>query len=218
MVGIAATEISSLPYLSFAPSLNALGIVDITANAGSHNCVLFANGSVVCFGKNSNGQLGTLSTANHQGDFFGEMAALTPVVFGATITFQVVQVVAGLQNSCVLFVQGRILCWGANNSGQLGIDSTVDMDSPALIAAATYIVFSDSVPAVQISIYAQTICSLFANSRVRCWGDNLQQQLGENTSSTVSRGIGANPISGAVFITFSLSINSLNIIGLSVGK
>jgi hypothetical protein len=99
----------------------------------------------------------------------------------------------------------------------LGIDSSADVIGVAAIAALDFISFSDTLPAVQLSHYNQA-CAIFVNGRTRCWGMNDSQQLGENVHSYSNRGSATNPMAGAIFVTFSASINTIPIIQVATGR
>src|SRR5439155_5913141 len=94
-----------------------------TIRAGHrHTCAVTTSGDAYCWGANSGGQLGrdTLtSTCTY--------AALNPcsnwpipVAGGLIFT----QVSAGWEHSCGVTTGGSAYCWGLNDSGQLGNDST----------------------------------------------------------------------------------------------
>ncbi len=99
----------------------------------------------------------------------------------------------------------------------MGINSSTDVTGAAAIAALGYIAFSDTIPAIQISLHVHA-CGLFANARVRCWGINYEQQLGDGIDGNENRGTSGYPISGAVFATFNPTINTVPILNVAVGR
>lgn len=84
-----------------------------------HTCALLKNGSVACWGANSQGNLGRGTMTNPQ------IAPLkvTGIQRGAAIA-------VGANHSCVLLRSGLVRCWGANSFGQLGDGSLVARDEP----------------------------------------------------------------------------------------
>jgi alpha-tubulin suppressor-like RCC1 family protein len=79
----------------------------------------------------------------------------------------------------VLTSAGAIRCWGDNTQGQLGDGTTTDSLSPVTVSGlggpATNVVTGDS----------QT-CALTTAGGVKCWGNNLNGQLGDGTTTQSS--------------------------------
>ena len=86
-----------------------------------HNCAELDNGDLKCWGYNNSGQLGIASTTT-MGASSGEMASLSAVNLGTGRT--ATAIAAGHSHTCALLDNGDVKCWGRNNTGQLGIDST----------------------------------------------------------------------------------------------
>jgi alpha-tubulin suppressor-like RCC1 family protein len=147
------------------------GVSEI-ASGGSHNCALLDNGSVLCWGLNSRGQLG-LDHTNSIGDNSGEMALLSAVDLGA----KAVAIGAGRLHSCALLDNGSIKCWGNNEFGQLGIgNKTSQGDSSGEMALLNSIDFGQRV--VSIAVGEDHNCALLDNGSIKCWGRNDDGQLG----------------------------------------
>lgn len=78
--------------------------------------ILESDGSVRCWGDNTNGQLGDGDTPR-RGDEPGEMGLALPAVdLGEAAR----SVSCGAAHTCALTMSGRVKCWGANAHGQLG--------------------------------------------------------------------------------------------------
>lgn len=89
----------------------------------SHACVVLTDGSVKCWGNNTNGALGIGTTA-HQGDEPNEMGPyLGAVDLGSGLSALGVQ--ASANGACAAVKTATsaafLKCWGANGLGQLGI-------------------------------------------------------------------------------------------------
>lgn len=120
-----------------------------------HVCAVNDQSRVVCWGKNSSGQLGNGTRTSSR----------TPVI--ASNLSDVVSVVAGMTGTCALTNQGRVYCWGIGGSG--GLQTT-----PLLVQGLP--------PVKQISLGSYHACALAAESdEVWCWGDNSGGQLGTGT-------------------------------------
>jgi alpha-tubulin suppressor-like RCC1 family protein len=87
-------------------------------------CAVTTAGNSVCWGANTDGNLGNNSTTDSS----------TPVevngVGGTGILSTVVSVSSGFTTSCSLVVSGNVYCWGDNNDGQLGNNTTTNSSTP----------------------------------------------------------------------------------------
>ena len=126
-----------------------------------HTCVLFATGRVRCWGDNASGQLGT-------GNNTAQLSAASAV--DVTGLSDAVAITAGLFHTCAIRATGRLLCWGANESGQLGNDTTANRNSPDQIANLENV--------IDVVAGAAHTCALLANGTTRCWGNNAAGALG----------------------------------------
>lgn len=81
----------------------------------------------------------------------------------------------GSFHTCGITVAGVPKCWGANNWGQLGNDSTTDSLVPVAIAG------SESVTALQISAGWEHSCGVETGGAAWCWGQGWAGQLGDGS-------------------------------------
>ena len=157
-------------------------------SAGVHHvCVLAADTQVFCWGSNVFGQLGRPGTTEHTGDAPGEMGdALTPIDLGTGRAASMV--VSGSHHVCVLVDDGDVLCWGQNDSGQLGQgDQEVRGDDPGEMGDALEPVdLGTDRTATAITGGLGHTCALLDNAKVKCWGRNQEGQLGQG--DTEARG------------------------------
>jgi alpha-tubulin suppressor-like RCC1 family protein len=137
------------------------------AAGGQHSCALSTDGSILCWGRGDSGQLG--------GGDAPAWAPPAPVLTGAgTVLAGVTAVAAGGMHTCALTGDGRVWCWGANATGQLG-DGTV----VARAAATLPVLALDD--AVQVTAGASHTCARRRGGSIWCWGANLTGQLGDGT-------------------------------------
>jgi len=85
-------------------------------------------------------------------------------------------VALGAQHSCALFSGGRVRCWGANHSGQLGVGNVRSIGDDEAIATADVVALG--APVLQLAAGAAHNCALLSNGTVRCWGEGLAGKLG----------------------------------------
>ncbi|MBM65143.1 MAG: hypothetical protein CMH55_02790 [Myxococcales bacterium] len=92
-------------------------IVDV-ALGDRHSCALNRQGSVWCWGNNTEGQLGTGSRGGIPGAEGGHNF-MEPVRVGG-LPNNIAALITGPGNTCARSTDGRVLCWGRNDTGQLG--------------------------------------------------------------------------------------------------
>lgn len=106
------------PLLLATPVIGISGgaLHDVVAIAAGneHTCALISDGSVLCWGDNSSGQLGDNSNLSSR----LPVAVLDPS--GMRNLANVVAIAAGSDHSCALQGDGTAHCWGNNAWGQLG--------------------------------------------------------------------------------------------------
>lgn len=84
-------------------------------------CVLTLDGRVLCWGSNSNGQLGDGTTIDR------------PSVGPVSGDMQFAQLASGYLHMCGLTLQGVAVCWGRNAFGQLGDGTFTDRSTPTRV-------------------------------------------------------------------------------------
>lgn len=140
-------------------------------------CVLLSSGAVKCFGTDERGMLGR----GTDGDPVVAPAGISPLDFGTSS--RVIRLEAGGRTFCVVFENGKARCWGANDSGQLGIGSRDDYgDEPdETLALLPNLPFSE---VLEIKPGSRHTCVISLhpttrNKEVTCWGDSESGQRGD---------------------------------------
>ena len=131
--------------------------------ASNNVCGLLQNGTALCWGDNSQGQLGDNTTVNKD----------IPTPIYGDYNFSMVD--AGQTHSCGLLQNGTALCWGDNGLGQLGDNKTTDR----LIPTSVYGNYNFS----YVSAGDSHTCGLLYNGSILCWGRNDHGQVGDNTTT-----------------------------------
>ncbi|MFN8183661.1 MAG: fibronectin type III domain-containing protein [Candidatus Nanopelagicales bacterium] len=149
--------------------LNGRTVTAISAGVG-HTCAV-ADGRVYCWGRNTWGQLGDNSVAN----------STVPVAVDTSGALQgktVTAISAGLGRTCVV-ADGRAYCWGLNENGELGNNSTTDSHAPVAVDIAG-VLSGRTVTAIGTGYYHS--CAV-ADGRAYCWGANGNGELGNNSTT-----------------------------------
>ncbi len=142
------------------------------AMGANHSCAI-VNGGVKCWGLNQNGQLGNNSTTTSLAPVD---VILTPP---STLLANVTAIAAGTAHTCaVVTVAGfsNVYCWGANNTGQLGDNTTTQR------LVATQTIGSSTGGATAVAAGNNHTCAIVANDALKCWGNNSAGQLGTNVA------------------------------------
>jgi alpha-tubulin suppressor-like RCC1 family protein len=126
----------------------------------SHSCALQPAGNVVCWGLNTNGQLGTGDTSS-----MGSVTGITNAV----------AIAAGGYHTCALIGGGTVQCWGRNNHGQVGVIFGDDVGTPTNVPGIT--------EAVAVTAGGWHTCAVKAGGTAFCWGHNANGQLGDGTTN-----------------------------------
>src|SRR5213596_3433670 len=152
-----------------------VGLTNAVAVAarGYHSCALLGDGTVRCWGRNVDGQLGDGTVADPA---TGPPGSSTPVqVSGIT---GAAAVIAGGYHTCALFADGTAQCWGRNHDGQLGDGTFTRSSTPVRVGGLT------GAAAVTGGFYHT--CALLGDGTVQCWGQNYEGQLGNGLVGGVS--------------------------------
>jgi len=180
------------------------GITDATSvELGSQNgCALRSNGSISCWGSGEGGELGNSDTVNSNVPstvsgitnavqvsmgpnggcarlataavrWWGSGYGASPVeVPGPSAT----SIDVGELHRCARTTGGGVVCWGANNVGQLGDNSTNSSSTPVPVVGLTS-------GLIGIGAGRDVSCAVRADGTVWCWGDGSGGALGNGSSS-----------------------------------
>ena len=130
----------------------------------THTCILLDDGGVMCWGRDNAGQLGNGDTS----DTIHAPSSNVELPEGRAAT----DLSVGNHHSCALLDNGSITCWGLNNYGQLGENTTTNRPIPVYAHLPT------GSPAVSVSVGPHSSCAILENSSVYCWGHNHYGRLG----------------------------------------
>lgn len=141
------------------------------SSASEHTCAVDSDGAAYCWGLNNKGQLGTNSTLT---TFAPVAVNMSGALAGKTIK----SISAGRYHTCAIASDNQVYCWGSNENGRLGNNSTADslvpvaVDTSGVLAGKTV---------EELTARDNFSCVIASDKRVYCWGANQYGQLGDGT-------------------------------------
>jgi alpha-tubulin suppressor-like RCC1 family protein len=95
----------------------------ISAGFG-HNCAILTDDTLLCWGDNRFGQLGTgARDGNDRCEIFSEVPRTAPTPAPVLGNPTAASVSAGHSHTCIVRTGGGVACWGDNNMGNFAVDS-----------------------------------------------------------------------------------------------
>lgn len=142
--------------------LRATDATSITAGI-NHSCAVLSDGTLWCWGGNTDGQLGLGDTTLRS----------SPTRVGTATNWREVSANVGA-TTCAVNTLNEVFCWGYNFSGQVGVSSaTTRVTSPTKVTALGTTVKT-------VSVGSTNTCVITTSGEVKCWGNNAYGQLGTN--------------------------------------
>lgn len=132
-----------------------------------------------------------------------------PPVFVPPAADTLVAITAGGEHTCVLRQDGGVLCWGNNESGQLGLASSPWCGSFRCATQPTRVatdVRGQPFTASRLSAGQHHSCSLDSRGTAYCWGYNIDSQTGVPSLLQVWQPTAVAP--GQVFTDISAGIRA----------
>lgn len=235
--GVGETSVTPVFVKNTANSGNLSNIVALAAG-NDHTCAIDTSRKTYCWGKNANGQLGNGTTTLAAIPVAVKLVTAKDGSDNVTATADlsdVFSISAGESHTCAVrltVVSGSItgqnvLCWGANDSDQIGDndywsndaslitrltngDSNLDRVYPVLVRDASNVAIANL---VSVSAGGKTSCVLLQNQKAMCWGSNTQGVAGVDTPATntkIKNPTTVRAASGASDLT--------NIVSITVGN
>tara|TARA_B110001452_G_scaffold107827_1_gene89405 strand:- start:4607 stop:6436 length:1830 start_codon:yes stop_codon:yes gene_type:complete len=137
----------------------------------SHTCILMDDGGIMCWGRDNVGQLG-----NGESNPTAYAPASDTILPEGRVAMDLS---VGNEHACAILDNGSAVCWGMNNYGQLGDNSTTNAKSP------TFVHLPNGTKATKISSGSAHTCATIDNGSLYCWGHNKNSRLGIGTSGGV---------------------------------
>jgi alpha-tubulin suppressor-like RCC1 family protein len=148
-----------IPIMSSGVSSVAAGV--------EHTCAVKQDGSLWCWGRNWEGQLGLDPSVTPYAN------TPQPILAGG-----VIRVVTGGYHTCAVMGDLTLWCWGANWEGQLGNGSWSSTYTPSQVMVGGSPLSVSSVAAGE-----RHTCAVDTAGNLWCWGNNWFGQVGDGTTS-----------------------------------
>ncbi len=170
---------ANLPYGAFSSQFSQLNSISI---GRTFACGLNQLGAVICWGNNTEGQLGheTLSI---------NMAS---TYLATSLPEQIQKVTVGDLHACSLSITGVVRCWGRNSfvlgsgityfSGALGAGESVQRRggiSNEMGANLRAVNLGSGQVAIDVAAKVDFSCALLLGGKIKCWGNNEDGRLGQ---------------------------------------
>lgn len=154
---------------------NALSPVAVTGlssgvskiSMGTINCAIMTTGQAKCWGTNVQGQIGNGNTTDR----------VNPTNV-SVVPASVVSIASKDRSSCAVLSTGQVKCWGENDNGQLGNNSTTDS-----LSAVNVLGLDSGITAIAAGRWHY--CAQTESGDVKCWGQNTYFQAGANYSNAI---------------------------------
>src|SRR6266566_4208529 len=169
------------PLPSHVPVPVSGGLTFTAIAAGdSHSCGIIPTGAPYCWGSNSHGESGNLTSGS----------SVPQAVIGfRTLT----SINAGGSHTCGLTSSGAAHCWGYNGEGGLGDGTVTDRIGPVAVSGGLVL--------RTIATGSNHTCGLTSSDAAYCWGSNHFGELGR----PLERGLTPAVVTG---LTGIASLNS----------
>lgn len=171
------------------PAVNIGGSATKIFAGNNGTCVALEDETVRCWGS-ANAGLGydELSYATFEngtvGDIPEEMPPPNIYVEGPVMRINGVNL-----DTCTLFADGHVRCWGSNSEGYLGRGHTnMVWNGPGAAVA-----LGGAATGLFASVSGRHQCAIFKDGATRCWGANEDGQLGYGHTGTLGDGPGEMP-------------------------
>jgi alpha-tubulin suppressor-like RCC1 family protein len=181
---------TSVEYAEAPVAIKGLSGVKAISAGTSFSLALLTNGTVMAWGENENGQLGT-------GKF---TPSKVPVAVKAVTG--VSAIAAGGEFSLALLTNGTVQAWGNNNRGQLG-NAGVEENSKVAVPVETL------AGVTAVAAGADHALAMVSGGTVKAWGDDSFGELGNGTVKPFSvTPVAVSGLSGATMISAGTHVSA----------
>jgi alpha-tubulin suppressor-like RCC1 family protein len=184
---------SSEPCSTKPQAVTGLSGVRALAAGGAHSLALLSDGTVKTWGLNESGELGSDPSKGPETcgrSPFTEPCSTKPVTVNG---LSEVIAVSAARASLALLSDGKVMAWGNNEYGQLGIGTTSSTFTPTEVSGLSNV--------VAISAGDDHSLALLSDGSVMAWGLNNDGQLGNGTTTDSSTPVQVSGLKEVVAIS-----------------
>ena len=145
--------------------------LSVLATGNSHTCAILENGSAMCWGLDNYGQLGDGGDATN----LIKPTSFVSIDGGQTVA----QIYARQLRTCIVLDDNSASCWGFNEDGQAGDDSTNTYKSPSV-----KVEFPQGKGVKSMGMGLKHTCAILEDDTLTCWGLDSHGALGNGDSDT----------------------------------
>lgn len=153
--------------VSTVGALNGKRVIAISAGA-KHNAALCSDGTVVCWGDNTNGELGN---GNNTQSLVPVAVSTSGVLAGHTVK----AIACGQNHTLAMRADGTLASWGSNSNQQLGNLSGVSSNVPNAVVTTTALLGKK---VASISAGGNQNLVLCTDGSLAAWGEDDHGQIG----------------------------------------
>ena len=191
--------------VSMTGVLSGKAVIALAAG-GAHSLALCSDGTLVSWGSNNSGQLGSTAVGSGQDTSLSSMPAAVDtggVLSGKTV----VALAAGLYHSLALCSDGTVTAWGSNANGELGNNSTSDSSLPVAVDQTDVLAGKQVISVAAGQTHNLALCS---DGTMAAWGSNASGELGNNSTSPSNAPVAViqtGALAGKTVVAISAGLN-----------
>jgi len=190
-LGNHSTTTSLIPVVTLDEAGTApLSGVSALAIGATHNCALFEDTTVQCWGTGSSGELGNGDTIDSSLPVTVKHKTGTGNLTGVTA------ITAGTAFSCALLSDTSVQCWGSGTSSDLPVSMRNSSNTADLIGVTG------------IAARGAHACAAMLDGSVFCWGDNAYGELGDNSTTPSNFPVRVKDSSGTGYLSHAVGITA----------
>jgi alpha-tubulin suppressor-like RCC1 family protein len=203
--GIIYLKASTSGLASACSTSITLNVKMVSAGNYGNVCALTGSGSVYCWGDDTYGEVGYNNNIG-QGNVGSPIQVLG--VGGVGTLSDIYSIASGSAMACGLSNAGNVYCWGYNDDGELGNNSTTQSAVPVEVTGVGGTGFLSNI--ISISAGDGSVCALNTSGNVYCWGYNSTGELGNNSTTASSTPV---EVKGVGNVGYLSGITSLGVGG-----